>query len=229
MAKAAIVVATAILALFASVAPAPAVAIFSSASGDGTGNTLACTINTLCTTGAVVNVDPTPTPPWIAPVTGGRQWVSYDNTGGTVSGPEQAAGLGVGQETVSFIYTIAADALPRILNLSIWADDTARVSLDGVALINPTLDPAGYPACSSIAIGCSAGTEGTLAGILLAAGASHTLTFDVFQMGNTGTPFGLSFEGDLAAVPEPATILLLGSALAAAGMASRRRLQKRGE
>lgn len=229
MTKAAIVVATAILALFASVAPAPAVAIFSSASGDGTGNSLACVVNPLCTTGALVNVDPRPTPPWIDPVTGGRQWVSYDNTGGNVAGPANAAGLGAGQQNVSFTYTILSDPLPRILNLSIWADDTARVSVDGVALIDPVLDPGGYTACSSVAIGCSSGTEGTLAGILLAANVQHTITFDVFQMGGEGTPFGLSFEGDLAAVPEPATILLLGSALAAAGVASRRRLQKRGE
>jgi hypothetical protein len=33
--------------------------------------------------------------------------------------------------------------------------------------------------------------------------------------------------GELTPVPEPATILLLGSALTAAGMASRRRWQKK--
>jgi hypothetical protein len=214
------VVAIALAAIFASVAPAPAVAIYSSALGDGVG-TLSCG-------GLCVNVDPRPSP-WVPVVVGGRQWVSNANTGegvGSVPGPANAVGLAPGQQSLSFTYTIIGLLAPTNLNLSIWADDTAGVSIDGAAwLIAPSAGP--YPACSTSAIGCSAGTEGLIATTLGI--GNHTITFDVFQAGGAGTPFGLTFEGDLAATPEPATILLLGSALAAAGIASRRRLAQKAQ
>ena len=55
----------------------------------------------------------------------------------------------------------------------------------------------------------------------------HNIDFAVYQRvvlaDGTGTPFGLLFAGELTPVPEPASILLLGSALTAVGMASKRR------
>lgn len=214
------VVAIALVGFFASVGPAPAVAIYSDGVlGDGFGTLL-------CGGGACVNVAPQPGP-WAPPVVGGRQWVSDANTGGTVPGPVNAAGLAPGQESLQFTYSFSVLATPSILNLSIWADDTAGVSIDGAPwLIDPSPGP--YPACSTGVIGCQVGTEGLISQLLGV--GDHVITFDVFQAGGDGTPFGLMFEGDLTPVPEPATILLLGSALAAAGIASRRRLaQKKGQ
>jgi hypothetical protein len=55
-------------------------------------------------------------------------------------------------------------------------------------------------------------------------GLAHTIQFDTFQTG--GFTFGLMAQGELTPVPEPATLLLVGSTLAAAGLISRRRFRK---
>jgi hypothetical protein len=67
---------------------------------------------------------------------------------------------------------------------------------------------------------------------LLDPSIAHTIQFDVFQRGSL--TFGLNYSGDLSPVPEPTSLpvpeptslLLVGSALAAAGFMHRRRLQK---
>ncbi len=109
------------------------------------------------------------------------------------------------------------------MTFKVWADDTASVSITGGSLnnLNGALAPniSQDLACANGAIGCEADefglfSTGTLTGL-------HTLSVTVHQLVES-SPFGTLVEGDLAAVPEPATILLLGSALAAAGVASRR-------
>jgi hypothetical protein len=223
MLKVASLVVTGLVALLASVSPASAIAIYSNANGDGTVNTL------LCGGGPCVNIDPRPSP-W-APVVGdpstsdGRQWVSDSQTGTFSSGVLDAPDLNT--PSLVYTYTISGLTVPTLLDLSIWADDTARVSIDGTEIIAPSAGP--YPTCSTTAIGCQVGTEGTISAFLLTAGSDHTITFDVFQAGGDNTPFGLMFDGELTPIPEPATILLLGSALAAAGIASRRRLAQKGQ
>lgn len=156
-----------------------------------------------------VSAVPAPIPPWAPETTG--DWITSSNTTPVLIGA-----------TVAFSKVIDFGTA-SVLTLKVWADDTAAVSLSGGAL--NFLNPGSAPnlvldtACAAGVLGCEANefgsfSTGTLSGL-------HTLTVTVHQLVNA-TPFGTLVEGDLAAVPEPATILLLGSALAAAGVASRR-------
>lgn len=118
-----------------------------------------------------------------------------------------------------------------LLTLKVWADDTAAVRIDGVplALVGggsaPNFTTDGV--CAAGTLGCQTDEFGSFSEFRV---GLHTLSIQVTQVfPNGATPFGALGEGDLAAVPEPATILLLGSALAAAGVASRRRLAKKSE
>lgn len=213
MVRAVVAIAIAIVAMLGTAVPAPAIAIYSDAGGDGFG-TLTC-ISGGCP--GVFNITAPPIPPWQDPLLTSQpsaKWVSIEADDGT-AGPANGT-----TSTFQYAFVLAQKA---VLNLSVWADDTSGVTLDGVQnLITPAGGP--YPQCAQVPIGCTPGTEGIFS-ILLDAGA-HTLAFDFSQLGGSGTPYGLMFAGDLAATPEPATILLLGSALAAAGVASRRRFRK---
>jgi hypothetical protein len=108
------------------------------------------------------------------------------------------------------------------LTFRVWADDVARVFLDSTELtsgFNPLQDTR----CAHGPIGCETSESGSFS--QFGTGDNHHIRVLVLQRVDT-TPFGALVEGDLSAVPEPATILLLGSALAAAGVVSRKRFRK---
>lgn len=223
MLKTAAVLALAVAALLGSVTAAPAIAIFSAGGpGDGFG-TLACANGTVSCPSTVVNIT-TPNIAWQPnnPLGSNAVWVSFDAAHGS-TGPKLAApNVNPGNQTVTFNYSFSL-ATPAKLSLNIWADDTAQVFVDHVSQIlgNGTQDSH----CAAGAIGCEVGENGTISSLLLGTGA-HEIEFAVYQRvvnSKTGTPFGLLFAGDLTPVPEPASILLLGSALTAVGMASKRR------
>ncbi len=170
-------------------------------------NTWNCPVISGCAGGVATAVSGPPIPPWVAPTTG--TWITSQN----------ATPIGLG---TTVVFTKDIDfGTGGVLTFKVWADDTAAVVLSGSAInFLPNLSQDG--ACANGPIGCEPNefgdfNSGSLTGI-------HTLTITVHQLTNN-TPFGLLVEGDLAAlaaVPEPATILLLGSVLAAAGAASRR-------
>ena len=228
MLKTAAVLALAVVAVLGSFTAAPAIAIFSSGAGDGVG-TLTCVSGAVPCPSAVVDIT-TPNPAWQPNNPGGTSavWVSFDASHGT-AGPNVAApNADPGNETVTFNYAFSLTG-PARLSLSIWADDTARILVDSVQQIagNGVQDTR----CAAGAIGCEPAEGGSIVNLLLATGA-HDIDFAVYQRvvnGSIGTPFGLLFAGELTPVPEPASILLLGSALTAVGMASKRRwLNKKG-
>jgi len=179
-----------------------------------------CTNITTCggaPTAAVAVTTTTIIPPWHNPTTG--TWISSlasgfsSITGGTVQQFSKTIDFGVGGS---------------LLTLKVWADDTAAVLIDGVALslLNGGSAPnlVADTACAAGTLGCEDTEFGQFSASLT---GSHELQVRVLQLdGFSGTPFGTLVEGDLAAVPEPATILLLGSALATAGVVSRRRFRK---
>ncbi len=125
-------------------------------------------------------------------------------------------------------FTISIPAGFASLSLLVWADDTAGVRLDGGSYIASTTAGASAPNpvqgvnCAAGGLTCTAG--GGAAFNILLGGTAHELHFDVFQ--RAGDAFGLLYSGDLQPVPEPATMLLVGSVLAGVGYISRRRLQK---
>lgn len=228
MLKTAAVLALAVVAVLGSFTAAPAIAIFSSGAGDGVGS-LTCVGGAVACPAAVVDIT-TPNPAWQPnnPGTSSGVWVSFNAGHGTVGPNVAAANADPGNQTVTFNYSFSLTG-PARLSLNIWADDTARILVDGVERIagNGIQDTT----CAAGAIGCEPAENGVISGLLLGTG-SHDIDFAVYQRvlnGTIGTPFGLLFAGDLTPVPEPASILLLGSALTAVGMASKRRwLNKKG-
>lgn len=160
-------------------------------------------------------------------------WVSFiPGTGAgeptpVVVVPNATPPLGLGNATETF--TIAIPAGFASLSLLVWADDTAGVRLDGSAVYQVSTTPGASAPNETQGAHCAAGgltcTPGGGAAFLIAlGGVAHTLSFDTFQRG--GDAFGLLYQGELNPVPEPATMLLVGSVLAGVGYISRRRLQK---
>lgn len=155
---------------------------------------------------------------------GAGQWVSYADTG--YAGAMLAPPNGISTVfTVSELFVAGAGS---ILNMKIWADDTARVLVDGLELI-----PANFSQgiCAVGSIGCEPDEFGTIVNYMLATGGVHTISLEVFQVGTglttVSNPFGVLYEGevttveDATAVPEPTTLALIGLGLV--GVARRMR------
>ena len=205
------VLAFAALLLAAAVTEAPAVA-FNSIGGFGTCSSTAPGV--ACVVGAPVVIAPNPL--WTAP-SGGALWVSYAQTGqgGPVVAPNAP---NLATPTATYTFSIAAGF--QSLSLLLWADDTLGVRLDGVSILAP--NPVQGANCADGGVTCTG--AGTPLFIPLG-GLAHTLQFDAFQIALD--THGVMFQGDLQPVPEPASLLLVGSALAAVGFVSRRRMQKK--
>jgi hypothetical protein len=171
----------------------------------------------------------TPHSAWQAnnPGGSGAVWISYANTGigGSTLAPQ--AGSAANPAGTAVIMTVTetfAAGIGATLSMQIWADDTARVLIDGVALIAANF---AQGTCAAGSIGCEPNEFGTIEYTFTTDG-THTLAFEVFQVGNgtnpNDNPFGLLYAGTLtAAVPEPGTLALFGAGLAGMGLLRRRR------
>lgn len=147
-------------------------------------------------------------------------WISWAQTGygGSVFQAPWDPNNPAPQMIVSHTFVSGAG----MLNLNVWADDTAGVFLDGTELWPPKTDT--NSTCSGFPVGCVPGDVKNI--ISPIAAGSHTLEFKVYQTG-TGTntlenPFGLLYTGAAPAVPEPATTALIGAGLVFLGVAGRR-------
>lgn len=222
MMKAAGVFAFVAILVFAGVSEAPAIS-FNSAGGIGSCAPVACV-------GGFVDL--TPHPSWAPEVAGGGVWVSFANTGvgpGSISPGNVVLPLIPGNATSQLSVPIPVGSTS--LSLLVFADDTAGVRVDGslIYTLSTTLGALAPNSnqgttCASGPLSCTAG-NGAAFSLIFDPTIAHTVTFDFFQ--RDGGPAGVQWTGDLQPIPEPATILLVGSALAAVGMASRRRLQKK--
>lgn len=172
-------------AIAAFVSPAAALPIVS---GDG---------NETCNGAACVTVQPHPA--WQP--AGAGQWISYADTGigGFVAPSTTAAPLFTVVETFSAAYR-------SLLDLTVFADDTAQVFLNGVALNAPNFTQG---TCAIGPLGCEP-HEGEVFAVEIAAG-QHTLAIDVYQVG--AVTAGTMYEGSVNTIPLPASALLLAGGL----------------
>jgi hypothetical protein len=155
---------------------------------------------------------------------GAGLWISYADTGvgGSVSPPNASDPITLPNPTAPTATFFLTFSLPYAGNsgtLSVWADDTARVWVDSILLIDA--NPTQGSACADAPVSCTTANGAVLSLSGLAQG-DHTLRFDVYQRGNG--PFGLQYEGFIESVPEPAAFMLLGAGLAALFL--RRRAQR---
>jgi len=147
------------------------------------------------------------------PLGRGAEWISYADTGvlGSTLAPQQgsAENLDGRQLIFSVEEVFEVDLLGGDLFVSIWADDTAAVFLDGTPIFDANFS---QDICARGSIGCEPGEHGEVSTTL--AGGQHTLRIDVFQVGladsNAANPFGLLYSGQVgggerneAAVPTP--------------------------
>jgi hypothetical protein len=141
-------------------------------------------------------------------------WISFANTGigGGVVSPNSFA-TAVARFSNSFTVAGVAD-----LTFTVWADDTAEVYLTklgpgGFTALLRDEQPTQDGACARGAIGCETG-EGFTIGIGGLLAGAYRIDVHAFQRG--ADVFGAAWAGELTerpAVPEPATVALLGAGL----------------
>lgn len=170
-------------------------------------------------------------PAW-QPSGAGYEWISYASTGCNlfdpmtgicVAGPDNPlaavgpiAGSSPADPTATFFYLFALTDDFNTGSITVWADDTARVSLDGNMLIEANPNLGGN--CADAPIGCLPSMNATVdIGALNLTSGIHLLEIDAYQLVGA-SPFGVMYTGSIdsepAPIPEPASYMLLGLGLA---------------
>ena len=154
-------------------------------------------------------------------------WISYGPTGYQDAGPYAPRDPNLPLIRVTETFTLT---LPSLLNIAIWADDTAEVFINGISVFAPNFTQS---ICANGSIGCEPDELGQISQLL--AIGTHTVSFDVFQIG-TGTntasnPFGLLYTGSVevfgtgtnVTVSEAPGVSVALAGLLGFGLAARRR------
>lgn len=155
---------------------------------------------------------------------GSSVWVSnVANTGPTE--PDYFDPYGFYTYTQTF--TVTGSTKIASGSLTVMADDTATILLNGVVLegYEPLGDDS-YCATGGSGISCGGGYTISLTGLNLVNGV-NTLTFVDLQAGTggQGDAAGIDYLGTITTVPEPGTWALLGSGLLGLLFAARRQVR----
>jgi hypothetical protein len=161
-------------------------------------------------------------PGWATPYDG-TSWVSYGTTGNPSAPGYFVPSNGT---VVNFYDSFWLSSTTDVTGwMRVMADDSASIYLNGTLLM-PEAPMAGntYATCSDKPVGCLESTAVLLDITPLLQQGNNSLLFNVAQ--RHGSSLGLNYIGEVNQVPEPASMMLIGTGLIGIAARARKRYGK---